>query len=84
MAGDDELHTELAPEAIGQPTKCPRCLRWGKIDDVHEGDVIIRHDAVTWHVSPAAEASAIQWERHLPRSDRAAAQTPLRGRSPRG
>jgi len=70
VAGDDELHTELGARGHRPAHKVPTPLRWGEIDDVQEGDVIIRHDAVTWHVIAAAEASAVLWRGDLPKADR--------------
>lgn len=68
MAGDEKLRfLWLGPNDIGRRSKCPRCLEVGVIDDINQGDVIIRHDAETWHLIRFPEACAILWERLLRR-----------------
>jgi hypothetical protein len=68
-SGDDQVwHPGLPPEHIGWSViRCPRCMQPGTVDDVHDGAVIIRHDADTWHTLSRREASAILWDKVLRR-----------------
>lgn len=69
MSGDDEIFgATLATKFIGWLSRCPHCTEIGVIDDIRDGDVVIRHDADTWHVSPRVEASRILWVQRLLRS----------------
>lgn len=67
MSGDDSelFASKLPSKFIGWHSKCPHCRDVGVIDDIREGDVVIRHDADTWHVSPRVEAIRILWVQHL-------------------
>lgn len=66
MAGNDQLRNlSLHLSDIGRRTKCPRCLEVGVIDDIQQGNVIIRHDADVWHVMHYAEACQILWPKLL-------------------